>query len=371
LVLQRAWHLMPDARGELRRFHEWVDPEVQEWRTRLALRDGDWHEALHDMQGLGASQDSAEWRYWRARSLEAIGRKSEAAAYYIQLSRGGDYYAFLAADRAHLPYVINQQVSKPEVDVIEQLEARPGFTRARELVHADLYDEAEAEWQAATASLSTPARCQAALLAERWGWHARVIPLLAGGGCWQDLALTYPIAFEQTLVPEAKRLKLDLSWVYGLIRAESVFRPNAVSRVGARGLMQLMPGTGLDVASRLGLTLGDAQGLMDPVTNLAVGGMYLRDMLARFGGSEPLATAAYNAGPAKVEDWMPDAGALPADVWVDTIPYTETREYVHRVLGHTVIFDWRLNGKPEPLSVRLGSVAAAGADAAPVAVKAP
>jgi soluble lytic murein transglycosylase len=135
--------------------------------------------------------------------------------------------------------------------------------------------------------------------------------------------------------------------------------------------MQLMPGTGLDVASRLGLTLDDAQDLMDPTTNLAVGGMYLRDMLARFGGSEPLATAAYNAGPAKVEDWMPDAGALPADVWVDTIPYTETRDYVHRVLGHTVIFDWRLNGKPEPLSLRLGSVAAAGADAAPVAVKAP
>ena len=356
LVLQRAWHLMPDARSELRRFHEWVDPQVQEWRTRLALRDGDWHEALHDMQGLGASQDSPEWRYWRARSLEAIGRKSEAAAYYIQLSRGGDYYAFLAADRAHLSYTISQQVSRPEVEVIEQLEARPGFTRARELVYADLYDEAEAEWQTATASLSTPARCQAALLAERWGWHARVIPLLAGGGCWQDLALTYPIAFEQTLVPEAKKLKLDLSWVYGLIRAESVFRPNAVSRVGARGLMQLMPGTGLDVASRLGLTVEDADGLMDPATNLAVGGLYLRDMLARFGGSEPLATAAYNAGPAKVEDWMPGAGTLPADVWIDTIPYTETREYVHRVLGHTVIFDWRLNGKPQPLSLRIGKV---------------
>ena len=367
LVLQRAWHLMPDARSELKRFHEAVDPQVQEWRTRLAIRDGDWREALGDIAKLGESQSSPEWRYWKARALEALGRKTEAKAIYIPLSRGDEYYAFLAADRAHLPYSISQQVSKPEPEVIDALEARPGFTRARELVYADLYDEADAEWQAATADLSTPARCQAALLAERWGWHARVIPMLASGGCWQDLALIYPIAFEQTLVPEAQKLKLDLSWVYGLIRAESVFRPNAVSRVGARGLMQLMPGTGLDVATRLGLPVDDADDLLDPATNLAVGGIYLRDMLAHYGGSEPLATAAYNAGPDRVDDWMPD-GELPADVWVDTIPYTETREYVRRVLGHTVIFDWRLNGKPEPLTQRLGLVGGAeDTDTKPVA----
>jgi len=359
LVLQHAWHLMPDARAELRRLHDAVDPQVPEWRARLALRDQDWHGLLQALPGLGKSADDPEWRYWKARALAATGRRSEADALYLSLVHTPDYYGFLASDRLHEGYRIVQQVSRPAEEVIDQLGGRPAFVRARELMYAELYPEAEAEWNVAIRGLSTPARCQSALLAERWGWHARVIPTLAAGGCWQDLALTYPLAFEQTLVPKASQLKLDLSWIYGLIRAESVFRPNAVSHAGAVGLMQLMPATGRDVAARLGLTLDDTQDLLDPPTNLILGSAYMRDMLRRFDGSEPLATAAYNAGVAKVSDWLPQSGELPADVWIDSIPYSETRNYVHRVMAHTVMFDWRLNGKPERLSARIGLVAAA------------
>ena len=364
LVLQHAWHLMPDARTELRRLHDAVDPQVPEWRARLALRDQDWRALLQALPGLGESADDPEWRYWKARALAATGRRGEADALYLSLVHTPDYYGFLASDRLHEGYRIVQQVSRPAEDVIEQLGGRPAFVRARELMYAGLYPEAEAEWNVATRGLSTPARCQSALLAERWGWHARVIPTLAGGGCWQDLALIYPLAFEQTLVPKASQLKLDLSWIYGLIRAESVFRPNAVSHAGAIGLMQLMPATGRDVAARLGLTLDDAGDLLDPPTNLIIGSSYMRDMLRQFDGSEPLATAAYNAGAARVTDWLPQSGELPADVWIDSIPYTETRNYVHRVMAHTVMFDWRLNGKPQRLSTRIGQIAAAsGAEA--------
>ncbi len=358
LALQHAWHLMPDARSELGRLHDYDDPEVPEWRARLALRAQDWKGLLKALPGLGSNADTPEWRYWKARALAATGRPREADALYLSLAHTPDYYGFLAADRLHQDYRIVQQVSHPAEDVIEQLGERPDFIRARELMYAGLYPEAEAEWNAATRSLSLPARCQSALLAERWGWHARVIPTLAGGGCWQDLALTYPIAFEQTLVPKTEQLKIDLSWVYGLIRAESVFRSDAVSHVGAVGLMQLMPATGRDLATRLGLTVDDRADLMDPSTNLILGSSYLRDMLRQFAGSEPLATAAYNAGAARVSDWLPQ-NALPADAWIDSIPYTETRNYVHRVMGHTVMFDWRLTGKPERLSARIGQVSPA------------
>ncbi|HEV7165706.1 MAG TPA: transglycosylase SLT domain-containing protein [Gammaproteobacteria bacterium] len=359
LVLQHAWHLMPDARQQLKRLHDATDAQVPEWRTRLALRDQDWRGVLQALPGLGQDATTSEWRYWKARALEATGHRGEADALYLSLVRTPDYYGFLASDRLHEGYRIVQQVSRPAEEVIDQLSGRPGFIRARELMYAGLYAEADAEWNAATHGLSTPARCQSALLAERWGWHARVIPMLAGGGCWQDLALTYPLAFEQTLVPKSAQLKLDLSWIYGLIRAESVFRPNVISHAGAIGLMQLMPATGRDMATRLGLTLDDKDDLLDPPTNLILGSAYLRDMLHQFDGSEPLATAAYNAGAAKVSDWLPQTGSLPADVWIDSIPYTETRNYVHRVMGHTVMFDWRLNGKPERLSTRIGQVDAA------------
>jgi len=363
LVMQQAWHLMPDARANLKRLHEAVDPEVPEWRLRLALRAEDWHEVLHDIEALGGAADEPEWRYWRARALEALGRKSDARWLYSTLAKMPDYYGFLAADRLGQPYRIVQHASEPDEQVIQQLGLRPGIVRARELVQVGLYPEAEAEWDAVTRELSTPARCQAALLAGRWGWHGRAIPALASGGCWQDLALIYPLAFTATLAPEAERLNLDLSWIYGLIRTESVFRPNAVSAVGAQGLMQLMPSTGRDVAARLGLAVDAKGALLDPDTNLAIGGMYLHEVLQHFEGSETLATAAYDAGTVKVEDWLPDAGTLPMDVWIDTIPYTETRNYVHRVMGHTVIFDWRLNGTPTRLTARLGAGVDAGGDA--------
>jgi len=248
--------------------------------------------------------------------------------------------------------------------VMEQLESRPGFQRARELVYAGLYPQADAEWLLATRGLSTPARCQAALLAQQWSWYARVIPALASGDCWQDLSLTYPIAYQELLGPQAKRLAMDISWIYGLIRQESVFRPNAVSAVGALGLMQLMPATGRAVGAHLGVTLDDRRSLLDPETNLTVGSEYLSSLLQRFDGSEPLATAAYNAGENRVDNWLPDSGSLPADVWIDTIPYTQTRLYVHHVMAHTVMFDWRLHGRPERLSVRIGAVTADAATAA-------
>ena len=358
LAMQHVWHLLPDARAELKNVHDAVDPEVPEWRARLALRAGDWKEALKDINGL-SDADWTEWRYWRARSLEALGRTSEAKALYRELAKTPDYYGFLAADRLHLDYSIVEQASRPSDDVITQLESRAGFIRARELVYAGLYPQADAEWAAATRGLSAAARCQAALMAQRWGWYARVIPALAGGGCWQDLSLIYPIAYQETLAPQAKRLALDLSWIYGLIRQESVFRPNAVSHVGALGLMQLMPDTGRRVSERIGMNLEGPRALLDPDTNLTVGSAYLSSLLERFSGSEPLATAAYNAGENRVDDWLPDSGTLPADVWIDTIPFTQTRLYVHNVMAHTVIFDWRLHGKPQRLSERIGQVEAA------------
>jgi peptidoglycan lytic transglycosylase len=358
LAMQQAWHLTPDALTDLKNVHDSVDPQIPEWRARLALRAGNWNEALKDIAALGRQSHETEWRYWRARALEQLGQKKSAQALYRQLAKTPDYYGFLSADRLDLDYRIVEQASRPSVGTIDKLEAQPGFIRARELVYAGLYPQADAEWALATRPLSTASRCQAALMAQRWGWYARVIPTLTSGGCWQDLSLIYPIAFQETLAPAAKHLALDLSWIYGLIRQESVFKPNAVSHVGALGLMQLMPDTGKKVSARIGLTLDGPRALLDPHTNLTVGSNYLSGLLQHFSGSEPLATAAYNAGEERVNDWRPDSGALAADVWIDTIPYTETRHYVQKVMAHTVMFDWRLNGKPERLSDRIGQVTA-------------
>ena len=361
LALESAWHLRPHAAEWLAEVRYSSDPRVAEWRVRTALRHTRWKSLLKILPSLGAAASKPEWRYWKARALAATGHDDQAAGIYQSLADGMDYYAFLSADRLNLSYNITQQPSRPAPEVIAQLAQRPGFIRARELFYAGLYRYANAEWAAASAALSDPARCQAALLAQRWGWPGRAMQTLANTGCWGDLTISYPLAYERTLAPRAQDLGLDLPWVYGLIRSESVFRPEAVSAAGALGLMQLMPATGRRVAARLGLALDGHHALLNPDTNLAVGSSYLGQLLQRFDGSELLATAAYNAGSSQVLAWLPRRGSLPADVWVDTIPFWETRNYVRNVLSAAVIFDWRLHGRPQRLSTRLGQVSAANA----------
>jgi soluble lytic murein transglycosylase len=366
LALQYAWHLMPDASKELAQV-DVPNAEVLSWRVRSALRSQDWPAVLKAIAGLGGAAATAEWRYWKARALAATGKTTQADAIYKALAKGDDYYAYLAADHLQQAYDFTQQASEPAPEVMAQLAVRPAFLRARELVYVGLFDYAEQEWQAGVNDLSNPARCQAALLANEWDWYGRTIRTFANAGCWQDLTFTYPIAYQKTLLPELQQLKLDPAWVYGLVRAESMFLPGAVSNAGAIGLMQLMPATGRHLAGSIGMNIDTDEDMLDPHTNLKLGSHYMSRLLQHFHGSEPLATAAYNAGTTRVTEWLPVTGStLPADIWVDTIPYDETRAYVRRVLTQTVVFDWRLHGKPQTLSARLGTVPAT-VDLAPAA----
>lgn len=361
LALQYAWHLSPDAAKQLARVRS-PDVEVLSWRVRTALRQQNWSAVLKGIEGLGKAAGTDEWRYWKARALAATGKTASANVIYKELADSDGYYALLAADHLQQAYDFNQETSQPAPDVMAQLAVRPAFLRARELVYAGLFDYADQEWQAGVHDLSNPAQCQAALLAAQWGWYGRTIRTFANAGCWQDLTFTYPIAYQKTLLPELQRLKLDPAWVYGLIRAESMFLPGAISNAGAIGLMQLMPSTGRHVADSIGVDIDADHDMLDPHTNLTLGSHYMSRLLNHFNGSEPLATAAYNAGATRVSQWLPASGTLPADVWVDTIPYDETRGYVRRVLAQTVVFDWRLNdGKAQSLTARLGSIPAADA----------
>ncbi|HDN27343.1 MAG TPA: lytic murein transglycosylase, partial [Thioploca sp.] len=136
-------------------------------------------------------------------------------------------------------------------------------------------------------------------------------------------------------------------------RQESAFRAEARSHAGALGLMQLMPATGRAVARKLGLKLKNRRAILDINTNIRLGTAYLRQMLDRFDGNHMLATAAYNAGPNRAKRWAQKNNCLPADIWVELIPFNETRKYVRRVLFYTRVFEERLGQTPHPLRVAL------------------
>ncbi len=163
---------------------------------------------------------------------------------------------------------------------------------------------------------------------------------------------------KQAVVERSKAIGLDPAYVYGLIRQESRFIVEARSGVGASGLMQVMPATARWTAKKIGLTGYKPQQLTERDTNIAIGTGYLKLVLDDFAGSMPLAAAAYNAGPSRPRAWRGQSGApnLEAAIWAESIPFTETRDYVKKVLANTTIYAAMLSGKTQSLKAKLGKV---------------
>ncbi|WP_049623643.1 lytic transglycosylase domain-containing protein, partial [Frateuria defendens] len=318
----------------------------REWRARVALARQDWPQVLAAIAAMPAEQqDDGEWRYFRARALEADGRADEARALYANLAREASYFGFLAADRLGRDYAICPLDYAGDPAREQALLARPGLERAFELFAVDLPRQARREWAQALQD-ADPATLQlAAELAYRRGWYDRAVFTYTSGEALRYYAQRFPLASQDGVVPEARQAGVDPSWAYAILRAESAWVSDARSGADARGLMQLLPGTAALVARRNGLDWNGGDSLYDPQVNVKLGTRYLAQLAERFGGAPWLASAAYNAGPNKVDEWLAARGSLPPDLFVASIPYKETREYVARVMAFSVIYDWRLSGE--------------------------
>ncbi len=331
-----------------------TDATLREWRIRSAVLVGDWAHVERWTGALPKEEQTESTQYWRARALEARGSQDGAQHVYKELARQRSYYGFLANDRLHQDYALNNAPIAIDDRQVAAIAAMPAMQRAYELYELGLIPEARREWAAATRKMSAAELAQAALLASRWGWYERAIMTAAQGENWDDLALRFPTPYRNQVKDNAQRQQLDPSWVYGVMRQESAFMADARSSAGALGLMQLMPATAKHTARLLDWPPHHSRDLLTPTTNIQLGSAYLRHILDIFNGNQMLATAAYNAGPGRVRQWLPDSTA-PADQWVEAIPFTETRKYVQSVLSYCVIFDWRLDRPLQPLRRRMGS----------------
>ncbi|MGW8367875.1 MAG: transglycosylase SLT domain-containing protein [Gammaproteobacteria bacterium] len=325
--------------------------------ARSALRAGDWSDVLLAISAMSPDEAAdSSWRYWRARALAETGDRLAAAEIFTALARERGYHSFLSADRLDLPYTLGHTPAEADETVIDVLAEKSDIVRARELFAVGLDSGGRIEWQRAMASLSQSERAQASILAHRWGWHSRAIATASSSGLVNDLEIRFPAPYRDLFEDLSPRAKVPVSWAYGITRSESLFMRDVSSPAGAIGLMQLMPATGASTARELNLRYSGRASLTDPQVNIALGTTYLGKMLARFDGNQVAATAAYNAGPERVERWLPDSAAMPADVWVETIPFRETRGYVKRVLAAETVFLWRLNGRVTRLTTRMPDV---------------
>jgi len=339
------------------------DEEVMRWRARVSLRAERWMDLLNDIATMtAADRDSEEWQYWRGIALARTGREPAAHAVLEPLAAERSYYGFLAADELGVPYAFGHDTLEADETSLEALSRRQDLLRARELFLVGQDSRGRSEWDAAIAGLSAEEKTQAAVLAHRWGWHSRAIATAASAGHYDDLALRYPLPFRQSFEQSASAASIPTTWALGIARSESLFMPDVRSRAGAIGLMQLMPATGRQVAREIQLPYSGLDTLTDPNDNIRLGTSYLGSMIARYDGNHVLATAAYNAGPHRVDRWLPRSSAIDARIWIENIPFNETRKYVRRVLAAETIFHWRMTGETRRLSDTLPEVAPLPAD---------
>ena len=351
LALELATGRHPQAAAYLASIPEpEADEAIRTWRIRVALWFQNWPGALVALDRLGAGEKrQSQWLYWRARALEALGDGTLSREFYRQAAASRDFHAYLASLRTGTSPAFSFAPFPVGADELQHLAASPSFQAVTEWLVLNRPAEARGEWMHAIQTLSGRNLLLAARLAQGWGWHRLAILALAKADGLDDPGVRYPLAYSEPVLRETRDQGPDPALVYGVIRRESAFDAEIRSPAGALGLMQIMPATGAELARRLGERWQSERALLDPAINVRYGSVYLRDLLDRYAGRWPLAAAAYNAGPARVDRWLPPDRALPADIWIETIPYGETRHYVAAVLGYALVYRARLGlGAPNP-----------------------
>lgn len=344
LALALAYARKPDAYRRLNQLPVF-DKEVREWKVRAALYEQDWRHIGEALAGLAPEElKEPRWQYWQARSLAVNGNNADAHNLFLKLAEDRSFYGFLAADAVAKPYNLSDKPVYLGATEISELAEETDFQAVYELRHLNRQMEAERQWWHAVKKLSKERLAVAAKLAQFWHWDPIAIKTLVKADYWDDLALRFPLGYMPQVQNNAYRYQLDPAMVLGLMRQESMLDSNARSTVGARGLMQLMPKTGKQIAQELKEQWSSENSLFNPDININYGSYYYKSMLNRYGGHAALATAAYNAGPGRVAKWLPQARPMTADIWIETIPYKETRKYVISVLSYIIIYQHRLQG---------------------------
>jgi len=325
-------------------------PKLVEARIRQSLKHGDWSNVMVLINLLPQEQqDSNRWQYWKARVLGKSAGEADrqiARDILIDLSSERSFYGFVSADILQSQYNYQDEPSPVTLEQILSLEQSPGVERALELFALGERAQARREWYFSTSDFSNAERDVAARVALRWGWYKASIQTMIDAGAWNNLDYRFPLAYSDAFISYAHRANIPVQWSLAIARQESAFMPDAKSGSGALGLMQLMPGTAKMVAGKLGVSYTNNRSLTDPDLNIQLGTNYLGQMLRRFDNNRILASAAYNAGPGRVNQWLDPN--VPFDVWIEIIPFTETRNYVQNVLMFSSIYSRRMDER-QPL----------------------
>ena len=316
------------------------DKSLKQWQLTNLLQQSDWPGIVAYF--IDKELDNSQ-QYWLAYALKEQGKEAESEALFQTLAQKRDYYGFLAAARLQLPVSLQEQPIIVDDAVKQSVAKAPGYLRAKAFFELERFTSARREWNYLVNTSTEEEKLAAALLAHEMDWHDSVIITLAQIERYHHLDLRFPLAYESLFERYSKRSNIDVSWSYAIARRESSFSPTASSSAGAYGLMQLLPST----ASYINKGSISRRKLYDPKLNIRLGTDYLKYLKRKAKGNEVVATASYNAGYHRVAKWLPKEG-IDFDLWVEGIPYRETRDYVKNVYAYRQVYHTRF-GKNENL----------------------
>jgi soluble lytic murein transglycosylase len=346
----------PDALKWYAHAGKQLDEDQLAWKVRAALRAGRWDVVRETIDLMPpAMRHESAWTYWYGRALAAQREATASRAYYLRIAGQTDFYGLLAAEELGYVSTLPESIYIPTEVEVEAAGKDPGLARAVELIRLGMRNEGVREWLFSIRYLDDPKLLAAAEFARRAEIWDRSINAADRTVRTHNFALRYPMPFREVFTGYAKTYDLDEAWVLGLVRQESRFITDARSAAGAAGLMQVMPRTARFVAQRIGLRNYQKKGVTEVETNVTLGTGYLRLVLNQL-GHEVLASTAYNAGPARARRWRDASRSLEGAIYIETIPFPETRDYVRKVMANSVFYAAITQKQVLPLKARLGTI---------------
>ena len=323
------------------------DKNMYYWRIRCALRLQKWDTVLETIEALDyQDRTSSRWLYWKARALQQSGRNEEAIALWKSIASEASYHGYSAADRIGAPYALSTKLPKSTAQMLNKVADSAAMRRIYEFYRLARVFDARRELLYLLPQKNKDERIAIALLCRQWGEATCAIEALADPIFWhKELELRFPMPYRDIVVNQASRSQLPEYWIYAVMRRESAFMEDVKSPAGALGLMQLMPTTARRTAKRLGLNYSSTWALLQPKLNLQLGTHYLKQVYLLNNRNWTSALASYNAGYHRVKRWQSQAPVYDADIWIETVPFTETRRYLKAVLFYTVVYYYKLHGK--------------------------
>lgn len=321
-----------------------INEYIQHRFLQVALIDKNWQAIIDFFERQPSLQKELKWQYWQAKALENTGNSSKTKELLKEIAKKRHYYGFLAAEELNRPYQFRNVSLKVAPEEKQKLQKNPRILRARELFFVGLPHYARLEWQLAIEDLKQSELKAATALAHEWGWHRQAISTAYQAGLHDILNIRFPTPYYDNITSEAIAKNLDPAWIYAAIRQESAFDEKAKSSAGALGLMQLMPATARGIANKIGVSLPNDDAVLTPEINIKLGTYYFRKLLDQLSENYVLAAVGYNAGPTRAKRWKKRHSCRPPAVWVELIPFTQTRQYVKNVLSYTLVYDSILKG---------------------------